>query len=315
MQQFQIITRADCCPKAGTRACLGNRPGAAIAAGAALLFCTAAPAPASPGSEPLDIALAQPLADLPGVLGQLSVAPENRAQRAAVAAQLLAPFPRSSASVSGLSTFSTVVITLRWLKGAGSPDRPSVGTLAETIREASRVTGISSDYLWRTAKRESNLDTYAMSSRSSARGLFQFVENTWLATFAAHGPIWGYDLRAWSAGSGENAPVEVDTEVRRRILHLRYDPVVSTRMAASLAAQNRAELRRRLGRNVSDDEIYLAHLLGVAGAARLLTAAALPSPPSGASLLPSAADANPSLFYIGGRPLSARAVLERIKHG
>src|SRR5262245_52873807 len=59
------------------------------------------------------------------------------------------------------------------------------------IRSASRTTGATFDYLLRTAVRESSLDPAASAKTSSARGLYQFIESTWLATVKEEGPKYG----------------------------------------------------------------------------------------------------------------------------
>ena len=60
------------------------------------------------------------------------------------------------------------------------------------IRQASQATGTSFNYLLATAQVESGLNPQAGASTSSARGLFQFIETTWLATMKQAGPALGY---------------------------------------------------------------------------------------------------------------------------
>jgi hypothetical protein len=50
------------------------------------------------------------------------------------------------------------------------------------IRHASKVTGTNFQYLVATAQVESGFNPGAAAATSSARGLFQFIEQTWLAT-------------------------------------------------------------------------------------------------------------------------------------
>ena len=58
------------------------------------------------------------------------------------------------------------------------------------IRHASRVTGTNFQYLVATAQVESGFNPGAAAPTSSARGLFQFIEQTWLATLKEQGPRW-----------------------------------------------------------------------------------------------------------------------------
>src|ERR1700730_14079523 len=60
------------------------------------------------------------------------------------------------------------------------------------IRQASQATGTSFNYLLATAQVESGLNPHAGAPTSSARGLFQFIEQTWLATMKDAGPELGY---------------------------------------------------------------------------------------------------------------------------
>src|SRR5271156_584806 len=64
------------------------------------------------------------------------------------------------------------------------------------IRQAAQVTGTSFQYLLATAQVESGLNPQAGAPTSSARGLFQFVEQTWLGTMKQAGPALGYDRYA-----------------------------------------------------------------------------------------------------------------------
>src|SRR5882757_3735963 len=60
------------------------------------------------------------------------------------------------------------------------------------IRDAAKVTGAGFEYLLNTAVRESNLDPAAKAKSSSATGLFQFIDQTWLGTMKDAGASLGY---------------------------------------------------------------------------------------------------------------------------
>ena len=66
------------------------------------------------------------------------------------------------------------------------------GAIEGAVRKAASATGIKFDFLMRTAKRESGYDAGAKAPTSSAAGLFQFVEQTWMATLKQHGGSHGY---------------------------------------------------------------------------------------------------------------------------
>ena len=60
------------------------------------------------------------------------------------------------------------------------------------IRQAARSTGTSFEYLLTTAQIESNLNPAAQAVSSTAKGLYQFIDQTWLATMKTTGAALGY---------------------------------------------------------------------------------------------------------------------------
>ena len=68
------------------------------------------------------------------------------------------------------------------------PSNPTAGsTVTGAIRQAAQATGTSFQYLLATAQVESGLNPQAGAATSSARGLFQFIDQTWLATIKQSG--------------------------------------------------------------------------------------------------------------------------------
>lgn len=219
---------------------------------------------------------------------------------------------------SGGDVAGDLVRVLEWMSGEMTVRRPDgapapVRTLAVSIVEAADIVGVDRDFLMWTARRESGLDPYARASTSSARGLFQFVEQTWLLAVARWGARHGRaDLAAlvWIDGRGQAHAR--DAAARRALLAWRYDPDLSARFAAELAADNAATLGVALGRPPAAAELYAAHLLGVDGALALLDAAARAPETTAAALLPRAARANRELFYAGGRAVSVAQLRARL---
>ena len=68
-------------------------------------------------------------------------------------------------------------------------------------------------------------------------------------------------------------------------------------MAAVLTQSNSFKLTGKIGRRPTDAELYMAHFMGVGGAAKLITNAEDNPQASGAQLFPNAAAANRSIFY------------------
>ena len=58
---------------------------------------------------------------------------------------------------------------------------------AGAIQQALQSTGVDFDYLLATAKIESNFNPSAQASISSAKGLYQFIDQTWLGTMKQDG--------------------------------------------------------------------------------------------------------------------------------
>lgn len=166
------------------------------------------------------------------------------------------------------------------------------------IRAASQQTGISFDYLLKTAQRESALNPTAQASTSSARGLFQFIDTTWLATMKEDGPAFGLSQYANQIErTGDGQYVVRDPMVRAQILKLRDNPTIASNMAAAFSKRNANEIQSVLGRPPTEGELYIAHFLGAGGAKRFLSLRASNPNASAATAFPEAARANKSIFY------------------
>jgi len=165
------------------------------------------------------------------------------------------------------------------------------------IRRASRTTGATFDYLLNTAIRESSLDPKAQAKTSSARGLYQFIESTWLTMVKEEGAKFGLQRFADAIQRGPDGEYRVnDPKVRAQILKLRDDPKIASLMAGALATRNSEDLTSTLGRKPTSGELYLAHFLGAAGAKRLIALQKSNPNASAAAAFPDAARANKSIF-------------------
>jgi hypothetical protein len=187
---------------------------------------------------------------------------------------------------------------------------PSRARIAGAIKQAASTTGTSFEYLLATAKMESNFNPTASASTSSARGLFQFIDQTWLGTVKEAGSQLGYGQYADAITKSSSGSYSVsDPAARAAILKLRDDPAVSSAMAGVLTQSNSFRLTGKIGRRPTDGELYMAHFMGVGGAAKLIANAEDNPQASGARLFPNAAAANRSIFYErGGRARSASEV-------
>jgi hypothetical protein len=181
------------------------------------------------------------------------------------------------------------------------------------IRQASEVTGTSFNYLLATAKVESGLNPQAGASTSSARGLFQFIEQTWLGTMKQSGTALGYGRYADAITKTSSGHYQVnDPEMRREILKLRNDPTTNAVMAGAFTKANAELLSQKLGRAPSEGELYIAHFLGVGGAARLISLAASDPNAKATDYFPGVANANSSIFY--DRSTGAARTLAQVRN-
>lgn len=185
---------------------------------------------------------------------------------------------------------------------------PASGGVEAAIRRASHSTGVDFDFLMKTARRESSFNPNARAPTSSASGLFQFIEQTWLATLKQHGAKHGLGQYADLIHRGGDGRWRVEGSARNVVLDLRFDPQAASLMAGELTAQNAAYLRGRTGRDPGAGDLYAAHFLGPAGAARIMEAMATRPGASAVAMFPEAASANRSIFYRNGRPATVAEV-------
>jgi hypothetical protein len=175
---------------------------------------------------------------------------------------------------------------------------PSRARVAGAIKQAASSTGTSFEYLLATAKMESDFKPTAGASTSSAHGLYQFIDQTWLGTVKEAGSQLGYGNYADAISKSSSGTYSVsDPAARTAIMKLRDDPVASSAMAAVLTQSNSFQLTGKLGRRPTDGELYMAHFMGVGGAAKLISSAEDTPQASGAAMFPIAAAANRSIFF------------------
>lgn len=188
----------------------------------------------------------------------------------------------------------------------------SRNAILAALHQASAATGSDFNYLLDTAMRESGLKSVAKSTASSASGLFQFVEQTWLGLVKEHGAQFGLGSYASAISKGSDGRYSVDNSAdRSAILALRNDPRVAALMEGEYANATRARLQSALGRNVCSGELYAAHFLGLEAACRLIRLNETEPQQSAPACFPSAASANHSVFYhADGTPKSVREVYE-----
>ena len=181
--------------------------------------------------------------------------------------------------------------------------------ISGAIRQAAQSTGISFQYLLTTAQIESNLNPAAQAPTSSAKGLYQFIDQTWLGTVKQSGAAYGMGQYADAiTQTGDGQYQVADPAARSAIMKLRTDPAASAMMAGVLARNNAEQLSATIGRAPTEGELYTAHFLGPDGAGRLINAAGANPNANAATMFPAAAGANRPIFY--RRDGSAKTVAE-----
>ena len=183
------------------------------------------------------------------------------------------------------------------------------GAVHQAIFAAASSTGVDFNYLFNQARVESSLNPEAKARTSSATGLYQFIEQSWLGVVARHGDDHGLGWAASAITRGSDGRYRVaDPAMRSAILDLRRDPTASAAMAAEFASDNRNHLESRLGHRVDSVDLYLAHFLGAGGATKFLRNFEANPDAAAADFFPAAARSNRPVFY--NRDGSARSLSE-----
>lgn len=125
---------------------------------------------------------------------------------------------------------------------------------------SARAVGVPTTYMRALTGHESGDDPDAEAPTSSAAGLGQFIDSTWVDMMRRYGPRYGL-------GEGRLANLS-----NADVLSLKNDPNWSRLMTAEYARENYNILRRETGRDVSEGEVYLAHWLGPEAASALIKA-------------------------------------------
>jgi len=187
------------------------------------------------------------------------------------------------------------------------------GGVQSAIQRASYKTGVDFTYLLGQAQVESSLKVDAKAPTSSASGLYQFIEQSWLGTVKKHGAEHGLGWAADAISQGPGGRYQVsDPATRSHVLKLRNNPEVASLMAAEHAADNKAELEANLGREAGGADLYMAHFLGIGGAKKFLSALERNPGTAAAQLFPAAAASNRNIFFgEGGRMRSVGEIYDK----
>lgn len=165
------------------------------------------------------------------------------------------------------------------------------------VQKASSRTGVDFAFLMEKASAESNFNPTAKSKSSSATGLYQFIEDTWLSVVKKHGDKFGLSEYADQIEVKNGRCCVEDDAMKKKILGLRTDPEISALMAGAFTAENKQYLQKNTEGDVGTTEMYLAHFMGAGGATKFINCRDYDGNAIAARLFPQQARANKSIFY------------------
>lgn len=193
----------------------------------------------------------------------------------------------------------------------GAPTALSEGIDLAVARSGGQV---SASYLGAVANREygrhlrpdasGNVNWGVQSDTSSATGVYQFIDKTWLGQMKKGGGSIPASLGIDIAGKSDS-----------EILALRSNPKLQAVAMASFTLENKNALQAAFpGRPVTDTDLYLAHFLGSGGATSFIRAYQQNPNGSAAAATPDAAQSNNGVFYEKGtgKPLSLATVYANV---
>src|SRR6478735_5797613 len=174
--------------------------------------------------------------------------------------------------------------------------------LVQTIVRAAQAVQTDPVLLMAVADKESSFVTAVQAKTSSATGLYQFIERTWLGVVRDFGAKYGLEKEAGLIASDANdRPVITDPAERARVLEMRRDPYLSALMAGEMLKRDAARIALRIGRELTLGEVYLAHFLGPDDAEDFLATVVDTPKAAAAQMLRGPARANKTIFFAAQR--------------
>lgn len=198
---------------------------------------------------------------------------------------------------------------------AGRYELDSAVTAA--IRLGSLRTGIEFPYLMELAAVESSFNPRAQANTTSAAGLFQFKEDTWLEAIRRHGGDYGLGRYARviefvEDEAGRRVPQIRDPALRQEVLDLRFNPGLSALLAAEKVRDGKQRLAGKLAREPARADLYLTHFFGMTGALSFLEALAKEPDRIAGEIFPGPASRNRNIFQRRNSTLRSVAEVYRV---
>jgi len=160
-------------------------------------------------------------------------------------------------------------------------------SLGDVFAELETQYGVPAGTLARIARAESGFNPSARNPGSSAVGLFQWLDTSW--------------LHASRALYGQARPLDERT-----------NPTVSAKVTAFTLAQAYTQLKghiERLGIDATTG-LYMSHFLGTSGAKKFFEGMIQDPNAGAAAFFPKAAASNRSIFFVSGRPRSFNEIVQ-----
>jgi hypothetical protein len=177
--------------------------------------------------------------------------------------------------------------------------------VVDAIRVAQQKSHVDPGLLLAIAAKESGFNPEARNRHSTARGLLQFTNATWLTVVRDFGPRYGLSRYAQAIETDRDGRLRVSKpHLRRAILALRDNPRLQAIMTAERLEQGRPSLELHLGRAARTADLYFLHLLGPTGATHFLTELNEHPDASSLTVVGGVAKANAGLFVKDGRPMT-----------
>lgn len=191
--------------------------------------------------------------------------------------------------------------------------------VAKELVRAANDADFPVDTLFAITEKESSFDVTAKNPKSSAAGPMQFLEQKWLEMVKDKGAKYGLEMEA---NLIEERPRGKVTEyyvknktAEDRILDLRFSPYYAGVMGAENLLDAKKRIEDRVQTSISNDDLYLPHFLGTAGAGSLIEKAGQKPNALASKAFPAAAKANKNMFRgKGGRPLTLGQFHEKARN-
>jgi peptidoglycan hydrolase-like protein with peptidoglycan-binding domain len=180
------------------------------------------------------------------------------------------------------------------------------------IQLGSTRTGVDFTFLMELAKVESNFNPTVRAQKSSATGLFQFTDNSWLEAIRIFGADYGLKDYATHVKLIDNVKHEQQqiarSPLQQEVLALRLNPRLSTLLAAENIKRNLQNLSYKTRRDPGRTDLYLSHFFGLTGALMFLKTLDEEPTAIAGDIFPGAAASNLGVFQ--NREQQPRTVAE-----